>query len=57
LALRTGLTSRVIPNVMDFDNPPPAPDEFTRSVRADFGIGPDEFFFFTADPGDPAQRH
>lgn len=46
LASRTGLTSRVIPNVMDFDTPPPPPgtDEYTRSVRADLGLAPGEFF-------------
>jgi len=45
LALRNGLTSRVIPNVMDFDSPPPPPEEYTHTVRADFGIGPAEYFF------------
>ncbi len=44
LAWRHGLNARVIPNVMDFDNPPPAPDAYTASVRADFGILPGEFF-------------
>jgi glycosyltransferase involved in cell wall biosynthesis len=39
------LTSRVIPNVMDFDSPPPASDSYTETVRADFGIGPGEYFF------------
>jgi glycosyltransferase involved in cell wall biosynthesis len=45
LASRHGLTSRVIPNVMDFDVPPPAPDAYTQTIRADFGIGPGEYFF------------
>ena len=45
LASRHGLASRVIPNVMDFDSPPPEPDPYTRSVRADFGILPGEYFF------------
>ena len=44
LAWRHGLNSRVIPNVMDFDNPPPAPDAYSASVRADFGIAPAEYF-------------
>lgn len=44
LAWRTGLNSRVIPNVMDFDTPPPPPDEYTRTVRTDFGLAPDEYF-------------
>jgi glycosyltransferase involved in cell wall biosynthesis len=45
LALRDGLTSRVIPNVMDFDSPPPVPDSYAQTVRADFGIGRGEYFF------------
>jgi glycosyltransferase involved in cell wall biosynthesis len=45
IASRHGLTSRVIPNVMDFDSPPPASDSYTETVRADFGIGPGEYFF------------
>lgn len=45
LASRHGLTSRVIPNVMDFDSPTHGPDPYTRSVRADFGIGQGEYFF------------
>jgi glycosyltransferase involved in cell wall biosynthesis len=45
LASRQGLTSRVIPNVMDFDSPPPEPDDYARTVRADFGIEPGEYFF------------
>jgi glycosyltransferase involved in cell wall biosynthesis len=44
IALRYGVTSRVIPNVMDFDSPPPAPDAYTETVRDDFGIRPGEFF-------------
>jgi len=43
LAWRTGLTSRVIPNVMDFDRPPPPPDEYARSARADLGVQADEY--------------
>lgn len=47
LAWRTGLTSRIIPNVMDFDTAPPPTDtdEYTRTVRADLGLAPSEFFF------------
>ena len=44
IASRYGLTSRVIPNVMDFDSPPPDPDPYTQSVRADFGIETGEYF-------------
>lgn len=45
IALRTGVTARVIPNVMDFDSPPPPPDEYTTSVRVDMGIENGEYFF------------
>lgn len=45
IASRHGLTSRVIPNVMDFDTPPPASDSYTESVRADFDIHDGEYFF------------
>jgi glycosyltransferase involved in cell wall biosynthesis len=43
LASRTGLTSRVIPNVMDFESPPPPPDDYARGVRADLGVPADEY--------------
>jgi len=45
LSLRTGISSLLIPNVMDFDNPPPPPDEYTQDVRKALQIGCDEFFF------------
>jgi glycosyltransferase involved in cell wall biosynthesis len=45
IARRKGVGSSVIPNVMDFDHPPPPPDEYTASLRADLGIAPDEYFF------------
>lgn len=33
----------VIPNVMDFDSPPSPPDAYTGTVRADLGLGPDQY--------------
>jgi mannosylglucosylglycerate synthase len=45
LASRHGLDSHIIPNVMDFDSPPPIPDAYSQTVRADFGIQPGEYFF------------
>jgi glycosyltransferase involved in cell wall biosynthesis len=44
LGLRTGVSARIAPNVMDFDNPPPPPDEYTTDVRQAFGIEDDELF-------------
>ncbi len=38
LAYRTGLSSRLIPNVMDYDHPPAPPDEYASHVREDFKI-------------------
>ncbi len=45
IASRYSLASHVIPNVMDFDSPPPVPDSYTQSVRTDFGIVEGEYFF------------
>jgi mannosylglucosylglycerate synthase len=45
LSLRTGISSMLIPNVMDFDHPPPPPDEYTADLRAALGVTPDEFLF------------
>ena len=38
LSLRTGISSIVIPNVMDFENPPPPPDDYTYDVRDALGL-------------------
>ena len=51
---RRGINVTVIPNVMDYDNPPPPLDDYTASLRADLGIGPDEYFFL--QPTRPLQR-
>jgi mannosylglucosylglycerate synthase len=45
IASRQSVTARVIPNVMDFDSPPPEPDSYTENIRAAFGIDPGEYFF------------
>ncbi|RJP20066.1 MAG: glycosyltransferase [Candidatus Abyssobacteria bacterium SURF_5] len=44
LAHRRGISSTFIPNVMDFDNPPPPLDEYARDVRQVFGLQDDELF-------------
>src|ERR1051325_7344675 len=51
---RRGINVSVIPNVMDYDNPPNAPDEYTASLRADLGVEPSEHFFL--QPTRPLQR-
>jgi glycosyltransferase involved in cell wall biosynthesis len=38
LALRTGASSMLIPNVMDFESPPPPPDELTKTMRGALGL-------------------
>jgi glycosyltransferase involved in cell wall biosynthesis len=42
LALRTGIGATLIPNVMDFENPPEPPDEYTKDARKDLGVKEDE---------------
>ncbi|MBM4090349.1 MAG: glycosyltransferase family 4 protein [Planctomycetes bacterium] len=39
---RTGLSCRIIPNVMDFANPPPPPDDYARLFRSEIGLRDDE---------------
>jgi mannosylglucosylglycerate synthase len=43
LASRIGIAALVIPNVMDFDSPPPPMDEYARSARADLGLAPGQY--------------
>ena len=45
LALRCGIAGTVMPNIMDFENPPPPPDDYTTDVRQALGIEDDELFF------------
>ena len=42
LSLRTGISATIVPNVMDFDNPPPPPDDYTADVRQSLGVADDE---------------
>jgi len=44
LSLRTGISARIAPNIMDFENPPPPPDDYTRDVRQDLDIEDGELF-------------
>jgi hypothetical protein len=45
LALRSGSTGRVIPNVMEFERPPQPPRFDTAEVRAALGVGESELLF------------
>lgn len=42
LAHRKGLSSMLIPNVFDFETPPPAVDDYAADVRAELGLAPDD---------------
>lgn len=39
---RTGLSCRIIPNVMDFDMPPPLPDAYSWEFRREVGLAEDD---------------
>ena len=43
LASRIGAAAIIIPNVMDFDSPPPPVDDYARSAREDLGMAPGQF--------------
>jgi len=43
LAARVGVAAMVVPNVMDFDSPPPAPDDYASTARADLGLSPGQY--------------
>lgn len=47
LAIRAGIRSTVIPNVMDFEHGPPPPDDYAQALRADLGL---EDGFFLLQP-------
>ena len=39
---RTGLSCRIVPNVMDFANPPADPDDYARGFREEIGVADDQ---------------
>ncbi len=42
LSLRTGVSSRIVPNVMDFETPPPPLDEYAQTLKEDLGLAKNE---------------
>ncbi len=44
LSLRKGIGGTLIPNVFDFDNPPPQTDPYTKDLRAELGLAPEDIF-------------
>jgi glycosyltransferase involved in cell wall biosynthesis len=45
LAMRKGDSSLLIPNVLNFEQPPPEPDEYASQLRSDLGLSPDDILF------------
>jgi glycosyltransferase involved in cell wall biosynthesis len=56
LALRTGVSSMLIPNVMDFDTPPPEPDAYSAAVRPALGIAPGDYLLLQPTRVVPRKR-
>lgn len=56
LALRTGASSKLIPNVMDFANPPPAPDGYAMDMRARLQLPSDARLFIQPTRVVPRKR-
>ena len=44
LARRVGVSSTIIPNVMEFENPISGPDDYSADLRESLGIEADEYF-------------
>jgi len=45
LAHRRGVSSILVPNVLDFENEPPKPDKYAQGFRQDIGLSPDDILF------------
>jgi glycosyltransferase involved in cell wall biosynthesis len=44
LARRFGIPSQIIPNILDFETPPPGLDDYNADVRREIGIGEQDWF-------------
>lgn len=56
LALRAGVASLVVPNVMDFESPPPEPDDYAADLRARLGVGEGEYLLLQPTRVVPRKR-
>ena len=56
LALRTGASSMIVPNVMDFDHAPANPDGYADDLRTVLGLGPEEKFLLQPTRVVPRKR-
>ena len=45
LSHRRGVSSVLVPNVLDFDSEPPGMDDFNSDFRESIGLSPDDFLF------------
>ena len=45
LSHRRGESSILVPNVLNFESAPPAPDEYSQKFREDIGLEPDDIMF------------
>jgi glycosyltransferase involved in cell wall biosynthesis len=45
LSHRKGESSVLVPNVLDFENPPPDPDDYALGLRQDLDLAPDDVVF------------
>jgi glycosyltransferase involved in cell wall biosynthesis len=44
MARRTGVSSTIVPNVMNYEKPAPRVDDYSADLREAIGLEPDEFF-------------
>ncbi len=56
LALRTGASSMLIPNVIDFEAAPPPLDDYALTLRAELGIAADEYLLLQPTRVVPRKR-
>jgi len=56
LALRTGASSIIVPNVMDFETPPPVADDYLADLRQRLGIENNELFLLQPTRVIPRKR-
>jgi len=45
LGLRTGIAGIIVPNVMDFEHPPPPVDDYSSDLHKALGLAGDQLFF------------
>jgi mannosylglucosylglycerate synthase len=56
LSLSAGVSSTIVPNVMDFDHPPSPPDSYADDLRLELGIQPDEYLLLQPTRVVPRKR-